>query len=362
MDATKKHWRDIFKDDLIEITPLVERLGFSLDDSQTHLSGERFLMTRNKLVLSGKKLSDDTPVIIKVAKHPEGRKEIEKEKRARDTLLSVAFSKESLLFPTEILYQHHKEWVLLVTEYIPQKKVFVEHTLEDQFFMALRSFETQEAFHATTFEHLKYLKDVFPIRYARDYLSAYNSLLSSLKDSGADSEIIKTVDKGYALLGDNKRIIDEFCNHLIHTDFVPHNFRIREKSILILDCAAIEFGNKYEGWARFLNYMVIHNNSLNLLLLQYLKDNRTDSDLFNLTLMRIYKIVYLLDYYHRSLQKTSGDLHTLTKIRIEFWHTILVSLLENTEIHESFIEEYRQKRNSLRSPEEQERQKEFALA
>ncbi len=130
----------------------------------------------------------------------------------------------------------------------------------------------------------------------------------------------------------------------------------------MLDCSAVHFGNKYEGWARFLNYMVIHNTKLERLLFEYLRKNRSEEENKNLRLMRVYKIVQLLEYYARSSKKADGDLFTLILKRINFWHQILQLILKDEPIKDELIENYILERNNLRSEEEKNRQREFAIA
>lgn len=347
-----------------EITPIknvISEMGFTLDEDQPHMSGERFLMTRNKLVLIGKD-KNKNKVIMKVADHFDGQNEIRREKKARDILTSLSFAKEVLLFPKEIFYGKKDSFLFFITEYISQDKVFVEHTLEEQFFMALRAFEAQESFHATTFEHLKKVSDVFPVFKARDYFESFASFQKSILSKHSDGILEELLSKALIFLTEKKATLDLFSNHLVHTDFVPHNFRVNGKKMYMLDAAAVQFGNKYEGWARFLNYMVIHNPELERLLVEYIKTNRSQEEYFNLRLMRVYKLGYLLDYYISSLNKTSGDLHELTKKRIAFWHSVLESVMEDMPVKKETVEEYRNKRDDLRSDEEKERQKEFAVA
>ncbi len=362
MDATKQTgWRELYRKELVSLTPIIEKLGFTLDEEQPHISGERFLMTRNKLVLSGTN-AHGQKVIIKAADHPDGHKEIKREKDARDTLASVSFASDVLTFPREHYFGEIGKHLFLVTEYISQEKVFVEHTLEEQFFMAIRAFEAQESFHATTFEHLKKVGSVFPIHYSQDYIDSFKEFITGVTKIEPDSVIEAVMQQAEEFLLSHKITLDKYANHLVHTDFVPHNFRVHNRKLYMLDAAAVEFGNKYEGWARFLNYMVIHNPDLESLLSDYIANNRDKEEALSLRLMRVYKVGYLIEYYARSLPKTEGDLHELTRKRMVFWHRVLESLLEDKKVPRDIIDEYKGKRDSLRSEEEKKRQKEFAVA
>src|SRR3989344_3115818 len=153
---------------LDKIQSILSPLGYTLDQEQPHMSGERFLMMRNKYVLSGKDTSDNK-IIIKISNDPEGRKDIEREKRARDLLNSLVFSNKLILFPKEIYFGEKDGYMIWIIEFIAQERVFVSYDLEDQFFLILRALEEQEAFHATTFEHLKTVDKLFPVLHAREY-------------------------------------------------------------------------------------------------------------------------------------------------------------------------------------------------
>lgn len=358
---SSESWRERFGEDLTILEPIIQSLHLNLDADQPHLSGERFLMTRNKLVLAGVD-KNGVRVIIKAADHLDGKKEIDREKNARDLLASLSFTSDAILFPKEIYYGEKKGYLFLVTQYIPQDKVFVAHTLEEQFFMALRAFEAQEAFHATTFEHLKTIEIVFPVKHAKDYFSEFKTFITTVEKTEPDSVAREVLEQALDFLESHKQTIDTYCNHLVHTDFVPHNFRVESNKLYMLDAAAVEFGNKYEGWARFQNYMTIHNPDLEKLLSEYIVRNRGEKEYLNLRLMRVFKIGYLIEYYVRSLPKTEGDLHDLTRKRIAFWHRVMESVLDDTPLPPDVVENYVNKRDILRSDEEKKRQKEFAVS
>ncbi|MBX4189048.1 hypothetical protein KW785_00450 [Candidatus Parcubacteria bacterium] len=343
---------------LPELQNLLSKHGFTLDEEQPHISGERFLMQKQKLVLMGRRIKDGLRVAIKISNMPEGKRGISEEKHARDLLQSITFANGSILFPQEIYWKEDQGYLMWAIEFIEQDKVFVAHTLEEQFFIALKAFEAQEAFHATTYEHIGTVKKVFPILYAQEYF----------REFAAAKEVVGNtiLDEAETLLHNHKQLIDKYCNYLTHTDFVPHNFRIRDNRLYMLDCApevrTMHFGNKYEGWARFLNYMVIHNPGLDRAISEYIKKNRGAEDYLNLRLMRIYKISFLMRFYKESLAETEGDLHQLTKERLAFWQHILRHILDDTAIPLHLIQEYKGKRDTLRSDEEKKRQKEFAVA
>lgn len=340
----------------------MKSLGFTLDEIQPHISGERYLMTKDKLVLAGRMIEGGERVIIKASQSPEGQKEIQTEKDSRDLLKSLSFTKKDLTFPDELYFGEHDNFLIWVTSFIPQEKIFVSHNIEEQFFLALRAFEAQEAFHATTFEHLNNIKRTFPIFKSSEYLREFDTYKNTIDRNLSEEELGATLEKAYNFLNSNKTTIDRYANHLTHTDFVPHNFRIKGHDVYMLDCSSVYFGNKYEAWARFLNYMLIHNPTLEQLLSEYVRKNRGEEEYLSLRLMRVFKIGKLLEYYSRSLVKTEGDLHTLTETRIKFWHQALVAILNDKPLPESVRKEYVSARDTLRSLEEKERQKEFAVA
>lgn len=354
-------WLESKKEELAIIASVLNDSGFSLDNKQPYTSGERYLMTKDKFVLAGKRIKDGLGVIIKASLHPEGMKEIETEKNARDTLQSLLFAKKAITFPRELCFKKNDNMVFWITEFIPQEKVFTAYTLEEQFFLALRAFESQESFHATTFEHLKDVKNIFPVYNAHAIIDKFETFTKNINKNYPNKNLESTLLKAKVFLQSEIQTIESHCRYLVHQDFVPHNFRIHHKDIYMLDCSSVYFSNKYEGWARFLNYMIIHNPDLERLLAQYIVENRGEKEYLNLRLMRVLKIAELLKYYTSSLQKTEGDLHALTEIRIHFWHEVLESILANTSLPPETTEQYIKQRDNLRSPEEKERQKEFNI-
>lgn len=349
---TIQEWEEFTKKELEKNSRFLAPLGFVLDEFQPHISGERYLMSRNKLVLMGRQANNNERVVIKVSTQPEGKKQIEADKTMRDFLASIPFSKKNINFPKEIFFGKQENYTFLITSFIEQDKVFVNRPLEEQFFTALGAFETQEGFHATTFEHIKKIKNTFPISSAEKYLKE----LEKFRDVADKTQKVKQ------LFLENRSLIDKYSNYLVHSDFVPHNFRVQNKQLYMLDCAAVEFGNKYEGWARFLNYMMLHNLPLEQTLSQYILQNRGEEEFLSLKIMRAYKLAYLLNYYANTLQNTVGNIRELTKIRINFWTEALSSILENRPLSKEVITKYMEKRNNLRSEEEKLRQREFAIA
>jgi len=334
--------------------------SFSLNGRQLYISGERFLMAKNKLVLAGTSSDGALKVVIKISNVENGRKEIRDEKNIRDLLESLSFANKTISFPKEIFFSDNDTTTVWVTEFIEQEKIFVAYPIEEQFFMALRAFEAQEAFHATTFEHTRKIAPTFEIFDQQKYLEIFSTFVETLKNEYGNREATRTLARAEKFFAEHIKTLERYGRFLTHTDFVPHNFRIKNKEVYMLDCSAVHFGNKYEGWARFLNYMYIHNPALERLLTEYLRTNRGEEEYLSLRLMRIYKSGHLLSYYARSLKDTVGDLHKLTELRLNLWNYILKCLLDDVTPKEKLTTTYRTERNALRSPEEKERQKDFS--
>lgn len=345
---------------LEEAKKILTERGFFIDEAQPYISGERFLMAKSKLVLAGSLPPNASKVIIKISNTENGRREIRDEKNIRDLLESLSFANKAIALPKEIFYSNDETNTIWVTEFIEQEKIFVSYSIEEQFFIALRAFEAQEAFHATTFEHIRKVAPTFEVFDQQKYLDTFNIFVETLKTECGNREATRTLTRALKFFAEHLKTIERYGRFLTHTDFVPHNFRIKNKEIYMLDCSAVHFGNKYEGWARFLNYMYIHNPALEHLLAEYIRKNRGEEEYLSLRLMRIYKAGHLLAYYARSLKDTTGDLHSLTELRLNFWNDILKCLLADVEPTEKLITTYRKERTALRSPEEKERQKDFA--
>lgn len=354
-------WKNNIEEELKKVDSILTQLGFSLDQEQPHISGERFLMTREKLVLMGKIVSNDKKIIIKISNKPSGKEEIRTEKNVHDALVNLAFANDRMLLP-EVLFFGEKDGYLIMTSgYIDQEKVFASFPIERQFFMSLLMFEEQEAFHATTFEHRDGIKNIFKIQTTKDYLKDFSEFKKTILNYIGDSNWATSIKETEDLLIKSEKLLDKYSNYLTHTDFVPGNARINGRDLFMLDLSSMYFGNKYEGWARFMNWATIHSPELENLLNKYIIKNRGEEEHTVLRLMRLYKIGYLIDYYIKTLSKVSGDLEILNKKRIEFWLNILETVLKNSQVPYEFIDNYRKERNSLRSKEEMERQKEFNI-
>lgn len=348
----KQQWHEFKTRELSAVTPLLAELGFVLDIEQVHISGERYLHRPHKLVLTGVRAADQLRVVIKASSHPEGVREIRRERACRTILHSLEFAYRTFLFPEELLYIKSGGHTIFVTAYIEQTRGFLEHSLRDQFFLAMRAFEMQEGAHAVTSSHIHKVHSEFDLYGAKEYLDAFASFQNSMPTDA-------TMQHAHAFLANSRETLELYCGFLTHDDFVPHNIRVKGTDIYLLDHTALHFGNKYEGWARFLNFMTLYNRPLEIALTDYVLNNRGTQEYASLCLMRAYKIGFLLQFYTASLEKTSGDLHTLTQKRLQFWTQALEAILNNTPLLDEVIENYKRSRDTLRSSEEKRRQREL---
>lgn len=358
----KKVWEDYCAGELIALTPLLSTHGITLDAEQKHLQGERYLQqavtTANgrKLILTGS-MRDGSKVVIKATRDEGGIHEIEHERRCRTILKEIDFAASTFLTPDEVLYAREDGFCITAQRFIPQEKQFIEHTLPEQFAFALSAFKAQEGTHATTAKHRRLIKSAFGIRTSATYLHAFQTFLANTRIARPhDSEPHVLLEEALNTLREHEEVIEQYTGFLTHTDFVPHNIRIHEGQMYLLDYSSLTFGNKYEGWARFLNFMTLYNPPLTELLTQYVKDNRTPEESVSLRMMRIYRLGEIIWYYVRTLDKSDGDLRTLNEARITFWSTVLSHILRNAPVPPSVIDEYKKVRDSLRSEEEKKRQ------
>jgi len=357
----KKLPKTIVKEELKSLSKILLDLGYKLEENQPHISGERVIMSINKLVLVGRN-KENKRVVVKCGKDRNKKNEILTEKKIRDYISNLDYTRGNILIPKEISVEKRDGYLFFITEYVEQEKIFVNHSPEEQFHMILRVLDGQEIFHLTTYKHIKEAQKIFNIWDSKKYIKNLKLMIENInKKTNNFTEIKNILRDAQDTVSKNKTTIDTYCCLLIHNDLVPHNFRINDGQIYILDYSSIHFGNKYETLARFINYMLIHNYRLSQRLIKFVK-NKGQKEYECLKIMRIYKIVFLLNYYLNLLGETSGNLSELTRVRIKFWSLVLDFLMKDVEISEKDHSEYIKKRDSLRSEEEKERQREFAVA
>jgi hypothetical protein len=343
-----------------DITTIAETLDINLDIEQLHVGGERAILSPSKFVLIGTKNSGGTRVVLKCAREAHGVNEITTEHNVRQALQDVHFADEDLSMPEEIFYGQCHGYTVLISEFIEQMQVFVDHSLREQFFMALQAFEAQEAFHATTREHRSFANRLFLSHSPERYLEDIDTQIANITTH--NSQLSRTLTQAATFVRSHTDILTAFDGYLIHTDFVPHNFRITDNQLYLLDYVSFAVGNKYESWARFINFMEIHSPALVPLLLQYVKDDRGESEYKSLQIMRVIKIIFLLNYYTNALPQTDGNLYTLTTTRLSLWHDILQAVIKDVAVTENTRLNYLAARDQLRTEEEKKRQREFTRA
>ncbi len=346
--------------DTEELEKLALTLGIALDATQLHIGGERAIMSPYKYVLTGTHNKTGQRVVVKCAKHPQGIAEIEEEHTIHEALAGFSFAEQELMMPQEILFTRAQNYTILVTRFIAQDCVFTEHSLKEQFFMALQALEAQESFHATTREHHASIIKKFRRHSPHYYLETMAHMQRAILSTYSAAEV--ALESASTFMHQHAALLETYDGYLMHSDFVPHNFRIQDRGLYLLDFVSFTLGNKYESWARLINFMEVHSPELAPLLLRHVRHDRGEEEYLVLRLMRVYKIIFLLSYYAQSLTKTTGNLRILTSVRLDFWVAVLKHVLADKPTPTAIVEEYHTKRSQLRTPEEKERQRQFTWA
>ncbi len=359
----KQIWGKYCENELAAVLPILKQLGFSIKKKQPHLIGERYLMqavttiSGKKLTLLGHRIKDNKKVIIKATSDPNGLKEIRHERMLRQAIQKINFAYKFFFSPQEILFTKKNGFTIFIQVFLENERPFLERPFKKQFFLALKAFKAQEGAHATAYKHRHFIKKTFGSKEAKDYLKTFKKFRQGIKEGLPKQKKIQALfKKAQSFLEKNTETIEQYSGFLTHTDFVPHNLRVKENKIYLLDHSSIRFGNKYEGWARFLNFMALHNSKLEQTLVEYVKNNRTEEESLSLQLMRIYRLGEIIFYYTNTLPKSSGDLLKLNRSRVIFWSQMLQAILNKTVLPKEIIQEYIQKRDLLRDKEEKIRQ------
>ncbi len=361
-------WEAYRAEELAKALPLLVRLGFSIDEEQVHIGGERHLMVGmqdvgtggRKLTLLGRRTSDNRRVVIKVSSDRKGKEEIERERTCREVLRELTFSYRAFSTPEELVYRREGDFLISVVSYIAQDSTFLSRPLDEQFFLALKALETQEGVHATTYAHANTIRSIFGMAAAEEYIDGFNTFAKRARaDDPSNKTLSDLLAEATAFLAEHRTTVERYSGFLTHADFVPHNLRIAENELYLLDYASVHFGNKYESWARFINFMTLYNPALERALMEYVRKNREADEYLSLRLMRIYKLGFLLQFYARSLHMTQGALQELTRERIHLWTQALRALLDDTFLPEERVRKHHEELERLRSPEEKQRQKEL---
>ena len=362
MIHSQTKWTEYLKSELPKIAALIAPYGITLNNDQPHTKGERFLMqaltttSGQKLILLGTETKTGQKVVVKATNDLSGRQEIAHERNCRTLLHQVDFSYDTFHSPTEIIFLEKKGYTIFVTEFIEQNSSFLDRSLAEQFSFALRALKAQESTRATTAKHIAQIKRVFGSRNSDDYLRMFDAFLITSKVKFGVPEVTTTLERAFEKLSASKERVAQYDNFLTHTDFVPHNFRISGDTLYLLDFSSLRFGNKHEGWARFLNFMTLYNPALEELLISYIEQNRSTEERESLQLLRLFRLGEIIAYYTNTLEKSTGNLRTLNQVRIHFWAEVLKAELNNERVTRDFVDVYRNTRDELRSDEEKMRQ------
>jgi len=359
----KQEWDEFVARESAFVTPWLSELGYELAESQPHIEGERYLMqavtttSGPKLILLGRHTATGKKVVVKVTNDSSGIRELIEERTARQTLQDIRFAYQIFFSPEELLFKKRNGHVLSIQEFIEQDTPFLGRSIEEQFTFALQAFKAQEGAHAATYEHARSTRNLLGSKDAQAYLAQFALLTRSIQQTlPEDTNLATVLEQAHDFLVTHQETIEQYTGFLTHTDFVPHNIRIKEGRIYLLDHSALRFGNKYEGWARFLNFMTLYNPRLERAFVLYVLTNRAPEEVLALRLMRAYRLTEILAYYVRTLARSEGNLLILNRARIVFWKEALIALLHDEELASSVREEYVVLRDRLRSHEENRRQ------
>lgn len=343
------------------LEPVLDGLGYTLDKVQPHLSGERFLMhavtttSGKKLILLGTHNATGARVVVKATRDANGKDELAYERACRTAIHRLTFTYHAFASPAELFFGERSGFCISIQEYIEQSSTFLTRPLAQQFAFVLTAFKAQEGAHAATYEQLRAAKQVFGSIDTDMYLK--NAQEFGARASSIQPGLSAIYQQAYRILEKCRIRIEQYGNFLTHTDFVPHNFRIKGDVLYLLDYSSLRFGNKHEGWARMLNFMTLYNPELERAFLAYFKENRAIEENESLHVMRIYRLTEIIWYYVRATGQSSGNLRLLNDERIQFWSQVLAAQLEGNVLNPAIRLEYMGTRDALRSDEERERQK-----
>jgi hypothetical protein len=358
----QQEWEKYRARELAAIGPLLTELGFELEPVQPHTGGERYLMqaattaSGKKLVLLGRNQATGERVVIKSSSDEGGKRELAHERDSRALLKRINFAYQVFRSPAEVLYATKGDYAISIQQFVEQEQSFLSRPLAEQFALAIAAFKAQEGAHATTYGHERLVRSAFESIAAHEYLARMRGFKADIIAARHDNALEALLIRAEHLLAENEETVEQYCGFLTHTDFVPHNFRVVGSDIYLLDHSSLRFGNKYEGWARFLNFMELYNPELERLLVEYVRLNRTPEESLSLKLMRVYRLTEIIWVYVERAPKSQGDQHALDTERVHFWSDVLAAVLDDSTVSLSRLEKYKNIRDRLRSPEEKQRQ------
>jgi hypothetical protein len=357
----QEKWQQYVDRELERLIPTLTDLGYELDEDQPHLKGERYLMQAvtteggRKVIVLGHD-QHGARVVIKASSDPAGIRELDHEERAREMLHRIRFAYGTFASP-QLLASFTKDGQrVTIQRYITQQSTFLERPAAEQFHLALRAFKAQESAHATTERHVRQIRTVFENYDAPRYLTSCKHFSTAVMEHEVDQETRALFTDVLDILSKNQTDIERYTGFLTHTDFVPHNIRIHDDTIYLLDHSSLRFGNKHEGWARFMNFMTLYHPALEQALAEYVQNNRAPEEVRSLWLMRVYRLCEIIHYYVHKTELSTGDLESLNRARVVFWRDVLRAVLAKTELDPSIRAAYIETRDRLRSPDEKKRQ------
>jgi hypothetical protein len=351
----KNNWQNFVDSELAYFRPKLEDLGFSLLDHQPHLKGERSAFRAEKLILLGERKVDGLKVIIKVSRDKNGISEVLEERKGRTALSEIKFSYSVFNDPEQVYFHHKNNELIYITKFIEEEQRFLDRSLEEQFKIVHKALTSLEGVHVVVKKHEKEAQKFFKVY---NFASYKNELIDNKKEIILNFPNLKTVlDKAENIFLKEEYRVTQFGNFLTHFDFVPHNFRVHGEKIYLLDHSSLRIGNKHEGWARLLNFLILHGAELAKKINRYFEINRSKEEIESLYLMRVFRFVELIKHHNKIYLESNGDLKILSHERVLFWANMLEAHLENREFDQEQVENYKNKRDNLRSNDEKERQK-----
>jgi len=358
-DNAQRSWSEYVAHERAWLVPYLASHGYTLERDQPHLGGERFLMqavtttSGRKVILLGRTASGER-VVIKASAERGGMRELVHARQCREMLSRMGFAHAVLHTPEELLFDTSHRRCVVIHRHIAQERTFLERSIEDQFAYALASFKAQEATHAATHSHLRLVRRVFPTFTTREYLHTFDTFTATVTHDARTRDLSTLFATAREKIGEPHHV-ERYCGFLTHTDFVPHNFRISEGTMYLLDHSSLRFGNKHDGWARFLNFMTLYHPALAQALLTYVRQNRAPEEWESLIRMRYFRLGEIIAYYTARLD-VEGDVGTLNLARVHLWRALLEALLAGHTLDERLRAEYIETRDRLRSDEEKKRQ------
>ncbi len=357
------NWEQYVNSEMDNFKSKILELGFILDENQVHVKGERSILLSKKLILTAIRTVDNLKVIIKISSQKEGIDEIIYERMCRVALQKMNFNYKKFNHPKEIHFENKNDNLIVITEFIGEEQNFLQRNTEEQFKIILKGLEILEGVHVTVNKLADFVTKFFEIKDFKIYEKKLLEYEKIILENWSGDNFKNILEKGKRMFMGSEYRVNQYCGFLTHFDFVPHNFRVRrennEDKIYLLDYTSLSIGNKHESWARIINFMSLYNSDLERAILKYFELNRSEEELKSLKLLRIFRLFDHIHYYTKVYKnlENGNSLKELTKLRIFFWLELLKNVLDDKFLDPKVIEDYKNKRDSLRSKEELERQK-----